>query len=168
MRAVLCASLLVFAAIALACGFGSKPTDRALLPEPTATAVKVNAFDLYMHYSAARPFLQHQHEGAIILCKESKSKCFGVKTLDGTLLVLIDSDKAFRRPATVIVLKSDKGFTPGELQNDLYAEGVLRGAVSCESRPWSKDWLKLTERSRILGEHFILIEDAVLTSPPKN
>lgn len=135
---------------------------------PAATSkLRVGDFDLYEAY---RPGAKdaYPHHGKRVVCRTFGSNIYGV-IASGKNLILEGSENLFRRPRAVFVMRNDRGFKKGggEYAQDVYIEGTVQGLVAFDSRPWSKDWLKLTEGFSFKGQ-FLLIEDAVLVAPPKD
>jgi hypothetical protein len=140
-----------------------KPKGQSVsLPKSTAK-LRADTMDVYSSYSFKDPAPKHPNEGKRVLFKAS-GVAHGVKT-DGLNLILEGSGNLVRRPRVVHHLKSDTGFHTGEYPGSPWIEGTLRGLVEYASKPWAKDWLKLTKEDG-LGDRFIFVEDAILVADP--
>ncbi len=150
-------------------GSGASP-----LPTPTAN-LRVNASDLRSFYDnqvfEEKP-KKHQHEGKRAIIQAGWDfDLFGIQASNGQRMFLANTRKMFTRPSTVYILRAGSEFRKGERNGNsgAYLEGVIRGAVRFDSKPWAKDWLELAaQRTGATGEHFLLIEDAVLVAEPKD
>ncbi len=136
------------------------------LPKST-NPLRFTAWQLIQHYSdqKGKPKPEpHPQEGKRIVIEMGWP--YGVQPADRQFLLLNGSDNLFRRPQAVAVLKNNRGFTKGEWERRgmCYVEGRVRGTVGFESRPWSKEWTKLTGNG--LGEWFVLIDDAEIVARP--
>lgn len=170
-------SVVLCAVLAIGCGKVPGGPDKAepakedkreaTYPKPTA-ALRVDSYDLYSHYSeqVTGESAPHKYAGKRVLLRMGGG-LYGVKTADGKRLVLEGSDKAFKRPRVVVQMRNATGFMEGPFTDwsNVYFEVVIRGPVALESRPWSKEWLKLEPQSR-LKEQFVFVDDAVRVADP--
>ena len=185
-RALMCGLLLV----AVGCGAKpdttpaakERPRDVAKIDPPVKPKDKTSelpisdsklrylvgdVYNFYRDRDTEEASLKHTSEGKRVVVS-LVTNAYGVEAA-ANRLILEDSANLFRRPRSVFLLRTGTGWSKGDMTRFMCIEGVLKGPVGLNSRPWSKDWANLTaNNSGPLADMYILYDDArVVACEPK-